>query len=104
MNIRPYGDRILIKRLEEEGKLASGLFVPDSAKEKPQAGEVLAVGDGKVNDEGKSIAIKVKVGDIVLFSKYSGSDVPKVYGDDHLLIREDEVLAVVDGGTKKAKA
>jgi chaperonin GroES len=104
MDIEPYGDRILVKRIEDDTeKTAGGLFIPDSAKEKPQQGEVLAIGEGKISD-GKLIPIKVKVGDRVLFGKYSGSDVPKAFGDEYLLIRDDEVLAVLRGGSKKAKA
>jgi chaperonin GroES len=104
MNIRPLHDRIVVKRIEEDQTKVGGLFIPDSAKEKPQQGEVIAVGNGKRNDEGKLIPMDVKVGDRVLFGKYSGSDVPKTYGDDHLIMREDEILAVIEGAEKKAKA
>ena len=105
MNIRPYGDRILVKRLEaNDEKTAGGLIIPDSAKEKPQEGEVLAVGEGKLTNDGKLIPIKVKVGDHVLFGKYSGNDVPKIFGEDFLLIRDEEVQAIVEGAGKKAKA
>jgi chaperonin GroES len=104
MNIRPLHDRIVVKRIEEDQTKIGGLFIPDSAKEKPQQGEVVAVGNGKRNDEGKLIPMDVKVGDRVLFGKYSGSDVPKTYGDDHLIMREDEILAVIEGAEKKAKA
>jgi chaperonin GroES len=104
MNIRPLHDRIVVKRIEEDQTKVGGLFIPDSAKEKPQQGEVVAVGNGKRNDEGKLIPMDVKVGDRVLFGKYSGSDVPKTYGDDHLIMREDEILAVIEGAEKKAKA
>ena len=105
MNIRPLHDRILVKRIEEDQeKTASGLFIPDSAKEKPQQGEVIAVGNGKKTDEGKRIPLDVQVGDRVLFGKYSGNDVPKAFGDEYLIIREDEVQAVIDGAEKKAKA
>jgi chaperonin GroES len=104
MNIRPLHDRIVVKRIEEDQTKIGGLFIPDSAKEKPQQGEVVAVGNGKRNDEGKLIPMDVKVGDRVLFGKYSGSDVPKSYGDDHLIMREDEILAVIEGAEKKAKA
>jgi chaperonin GroES len=104
MNIRPLHDRIVVKRIEEDQTKVGGLFIPDSAKEKPQQGEVVAVGNGKRNDEGKLIPMDVKVGDRVLFGKYSGSDVPKSYGDDHLIMREDEILAVIEGAEKKAKA
>jgi chaperonin GroES len=104
MNIRPLHDRIVVKRIDEDQTKVGGLFIPDSAKEKPQQGEVVAVGNGKRNDEGKLIPMDVKVGDRVLFGKYSGSDVPKTYGDDHLIMREDEILAVIEGAEKKAKA
>jgi chaperonin GroES len=104
MTIRPLHDRIVVKRIDEEEAKIGGLFIPDSAKEKPQLGEVIAVGNGKKTDEGKVIPLDVKVGDRVLFGKYSGSDVPKAYGDDHMIMREDEVLAVVDNAGKKAKA
>jgi chaperonin GroES len=104
MNIRPLHDRIVVKRIDEDQTKVGGLFIPDSAKEKPQQGEVIAVGNGKRNDEGKLIPMDVKVGDRVLFGKYSGSDVPKTYGDDHLIMREDEILAVIEGAEKKAKA
>lgn len=104
MNIRPLHDRVVVKRIDEEEAKVGGLFIPDSAKEKPQQGEVVAVGNGKKTEEGKVIPLDVKVGDRVLFGKYSGSDVPKTYGDDHLIMREDEILAVIDGAGKKAKA
>src|SRR5580693_7506122 len=104
MNIRPLHDRIVVKRIEEDETRIGGLFIPDSAKEKPQKGEVIAVGKGKRSDDGKLIPLEVQVGDVVLFGKYSGSDVPKNFGDDFLIMREDEVLAVVEGVEKKAKA
>jgi chaperonin GroES len=104
MNIRPLHDRIVVKRIEETAeKTASGLFIPDSAKEKPQEGEVVAVGNGKRNDKGERDALDVKAGDRILFGKYSGSDV-KIDGVEYMIMREDEVLGVLDGGTKKAKA
>jgi chaperonin GroES len=104
MNIRPLHDRIVVKRIDEDQTKIGGLFIPDSAKEKPQQGEVIAIGKGKHGDDGKLIPMDVKVGDRVLFGKYSGSDVPKAYGDDHLIMREDEILAVIEGAEKKAKA
>jgi chaperonin GroES len=104
MDIRPLHDRIVVKRLEEEESKIGGLFIPDSAKEKPQQGEVVAVGKGKERDkEGKLIALDVKAGDRILFGKYSGSDV-KLDGQEYLIMREDEVLVVLEGGSKKAKA
>src|SRR3984957_2708258 len=103
MKIRPLYDRIVVKRIEDTTeKTASGLFIPDSAKEKPQEGEVIAVGAGKRNDDGKLIPLDVKAGDRILFGKYSGSDI-KLDGDEFLIMREDEVLGVLEGGTKKAK-
>jgi chaperonin GroES len=104
MNIRPLYDRIVVKRLDEETeKTASGLFIPDSAKEKPQQGEVVAVGQGKKTEEGKIIPLDVKAGDRILFGKYSGSDI-KMDGNEYLIMREDEVLGVIENAGKKAKA
>ena len=105
MNIRPLYDRIVVKRLDNEAeKTAGGLFIPDSAKEKPQEGEVVAVGQGKRGDDGKLIALDVKAGDRILFGKYSGSDI-KMDGNEYLIMREDEVLGVIENtGGKKAKA
>src|ERR1700732_2466134 len=104
MNIRPLYDRIVVKRLEEEAdKTAGGLFIPDSAKEKPQQGEVVAVGQGKRNEDGKLIPLDVKVCDRILFGKYSCSDI-KIDNNEYLIMREDEVLGVLEGGSKKAKA
>ncbi len=95
MKIRPLGDRILIKRVEEEEKSKGGIIIPDTAKEKPQEGKVIAVGKGKVSDDGKVIPMEVKVGDRVLFGKYSGTEV-KIMGDEHLIIREDDVLGIIE--------
>lgn len=94
MKIRPLNDRILVKRLEEEGKTAGGIIIPDSAKEKPAEGEIIAVGPGKLNDKGERTAMDVKPGDRVLFSKYGGTDV-KIGGEDYLIMREDDILGVV---------
>ena len=94
MKIRPLNDRLLVKRLEEEAKTAGGIIIPDSAKEKPAEGEVVAVGPGKLNDKGERVALQVKEGDRVLFSKYGGTDV-KLDGDDFLIMREDDILAIV---------
>jgi chaperonin GroES len=103
MNIRPLYDRIVVKRIEDDTeKTAGGLFIPDSAKEKPQQGEVVAVGQGKRNEDGKLIPLDVKAGDRILFGKYSGSDI-KLDNNEYLIMREDEVLGVLEGGTKKAK-
>lgn len=103
MNIRPLHDRIVVKRLEEDETKVGGLFIPDSAKEKPQKGEVVAVGKGKRGDDGKLIPLDLQAGDHILFGKYSGSDI-KIDGVEYLIMREDEVLGVLEGGTSKAKA
>ena len=96
VHIRPLHDRLIVKRIEEqEQKSAGGIFIPDSAKEKPQEGKVLAVGKGKTNDDGKTIPLDVKAGDRILFGKYSGSEI-KVEGEECLILREDEVLGVIE--------
>ena len=95
MNIRPLQDRIIVKRIEEEEKTSGGIIIPDTAKEKPQEGKVIAVGKGKVSDEGKVIALDIKKGDKILFSKYAGSEV-KVNGTEYLIMREEDVLGVVE--------
>ena len=95
MKIRPLNDRLLVKRLEEEARTAGGIIIPDSAKEKPAEGKVIAVGPGKVNDKGDRVALQVKAGDRVLFSKYGGTDV-KIDGEDYLIMREDDILGVVE--------
>jgi len=96
MNIRPLNDRILVKRLEQVAKSSGGIIIPDSAKEKPAEGEIMAVGNGKLNEKGERVALEVKVGDRVLFSKYGGTDV-KLDGEEYLIMREDDVLGVVVG-------
>ncbi len=96
MNIRPLNDRILVKRLEEEEKTAGGIIIPDSAKEKPAEGAIIAVGPGKMNDAGQRAQMDVKAGDRVLFSKYGGTDV-KFDGEDFLIMREDDILGVLEG-------
>lgn len=103
MNIRPLHDRIVVKRLDSTENKIGGLFIPDSAKEKPQEGEVIAVGHGKRNDKGELVPLDVKAGDRILFGKYSGSDI-KIDGVEYMIMREDEVLGVLEGGSKKAKA
>ena len=95
MKIRPLYDRILVKRIEEQQKTAGGLFIPDTAKEKPQEALVVAVGNGKVQDNGSLRKLEVKAGDKILFSKYSGNEI-KIDGTEHLILREDDVLAVLD--------
>lgn len=94
MKIRPLSDRILVKRVAEETKTAGGILIPDNAKEKPVEATVIAVGNGKVLADGKVRAIDIRVGDRVLFSKYSGTEV-KVDGEDHLILREDDILGVI---------
>jgi chaperonin GroES len=94
MKIRPLNDRILVKRLEGEAKTAGGIIIPDSAKEKPAEGEIVAVGPGKLNDAGERVAIDLAVGDRVLFSKYGGTEV-KLDGEDFLIMREDDILGVI---------
>jgi chaperonin GroES len=95
MNIRPLNDRLLVQRLEEEETTAGGIIIPDSAKEKPAQGKVVAVGPGKLNDAGERVALQVKKGDVILFSKYGGTDV-KLDGEDYLIMREDDVLGIVE--------
>jgi len=95
MKIRPLGDRILVKRIQEEEKTKGGIIIPDTAKEKPQEGKVVAVGKGKTTEEGKLIVPDVKAGDRILFSKYSGSEV-KIEGEEHLILREDDILGVLE--------
>ncbi len=96
MDIRPLHDRVVVKRIEESETMQGGLYIPDSAKEKPQQGEVVAVGNGKRDDSGKVNALDVKVGDRILFGKYSGSDI-KLNGSEVLIMREDEILGVLNG-------
>ena len=95
MKIRPLNNRVLIKRIEELGRTPGGLFLPDTAKEKPIEGEVLAVGEGRVDDNGKLVPMAVKVGDRIVFSKYSGTEI-KLEGEEYLLMREDDVLGIVE--------
>ncbi|HYA01667.1 MAG TPA: co-chaperone GroES [Syntrophobacteria bacterium] len=94
MKLRPLHDRVIVKRLEEEEKTVGGIIIPDTAKEKPQQGRVIAVGKGKVLENGQVTPLTVKEGDRVLFGKYSGTDI-KIEGDEHLIMREDDILAIV---------
>jgi len=104
MKLRPLYDRIVLKRIDtQDDKTQGGIIIPDSAKEKPQEGEVVAVGKGKRLEDGKLVALDVQVGDRVLFGKYSGSEV-KIDGVEYIIMREDEVLGVLEGGAKKANA
>ena len=105
MNVRPLHDRIIVQRLEEGEQRIGGIIIPDSAKEKPQQGKVIAAGNGKVQDDGKRLALDVKSGDLILFGKYSGQEI-KLDGEEYLIMREDEVLGVIEGssnGNKKKK-
>ena len=95
MKIRPLYDRILVKRLDEGEQVKGGIIIPDTAKEKPQEGEVVAVGNGRLDDSGNTTALQVKKGDRVLFGKYAGSEV-KIGGQDHLILKEDEVFGIID--------
>jgi chaperonin GroES len=94
MNLKPLADRVIVRALEAEEKTAGGLYIPDTAKEKPQQGEVIAVGPGKISDDGKKIVMEVKVGDKVLYGKYSGTEVT-VDGSDYLIMRENDIFAIV---------
>ena len=95
MNLRPLGDRILVKRIKEEEKTKGGIIIPDTAKEKPQEGKVVAVGKGKVADDGKLVPPEVRAGDKILFGKYSGSEI-KLEGDDLIVLREDDILGIIE--------
>jgi chaperonin GroES len=95
MNIRPLHDRLIVKRFDEEEKTKGGIIIPDNAKEKPQQGEVIAVGSGKVADDGKKVALEVKKGDRVLFGKYSGTEI-KIDGNEYMMMREEDILGVIE--------
>ncbi|HYQ59584.1 MAG TPA: co-chaperone GroES [Desulfatiglandales bacterium] len=95
MKVKPLNDRVLVLRIGEEEKTVGGIIIPDTAKEKPQEGKVVAVGPGKVNDEGKKIALDVKAGDKILFGKYSGTEI-KIDGVEHLIMREEDILAIIE--------
>jgi chaperonin GroES len=102
MNVRPLHDRIIVQRLEEGEQKIGGIIIPDSAKEKPQQGKVIAAGNGKTKDDGQRLPLDVKAGDTILFGKYSGQEI-KLDGEEYLIMREDEVLAVIDDADKKKK-
>ena len=102
MNVRPLHDRIIVQRLEEGEQRIGGIIIPDSAKEKPQQGKVIAAGTGKLKDDGKRVPLDVKAGDLILFGKYSGQEI-KLDGDEFLIMREDEVLAVIEDGGSESK-
>jgi len=97
--IRPLNDRIIVRRMEDNEQMRGGLYIPDTAKEKPQEGEVIAVGNGKLLDNGTRIAIDIKAGDKVLFGKYAGTEI-KLDGEEYLILREDDVLGVIEGAAK----
>jgi chaperonin GroES len=100
MNVRPLHDRIIVQRLEEGEQQVGGIIIPDSAKEKPQQGKVLAVGNGRSTDDGKRIPLDVKAGNVILFGKYSGQEI-KLDGEEYLIMKEDEVLAVIESHTTR---
>ncbi len=99
MNVRPLHDRIIVQRLDEGEQKIGGIIIPDTAKEKPQQGTVIAAGNGKTKDDGKRIPLDVTAGDTILFGKYSGQEI-KLDGEEYLIMKEDEVLAIIEGGTK----
>ena len=101
MNVRPLHDRIIVQRLDEGEQKIGGIIIPDSAKEKPQQGKVLAVGAGRITDEGKRIPLDVKPGNVILFGKYSGQEI-KLDGEEYLIVKEDEVLAVIDNASTRS--
>ncbi len=103
MKVRPLYDRLVVKRIEETETIQGGIIIPDSAKEKPQEAEVIAVGKGKRLENGSLVALDVQAGDRILFGKYSGSEI-KIDGNEYLILREDEVLGVIEGAGKTAKA
>jgi chaperonin GroES len=95
MKVKPLGDRVLLKRVETEEEIRGGIIIPDTAKEKPQEAEVVSVGDGKMDDDGKRLPMSVKKGDRVLIGKYSGQDI-KINDEEHTILREDEILAIIE--------
>ena len=95
MKLKPLNDRVLVKRLESDEKTAGGLYIPDTAKEKPSRGKVIAAGPGKIGDDGKRTALAVKGGALVLFNKYAGTEI-SIDGEEHLVMREDDILAIID--------
>jgi len=102
MNIRPLHDRVIIQRLDEGEQQVGGIIIPDSAKEKPQQGKVIAAGKGKSSEDGTLIPLDVKAGDRILFGKYSGQEI-KIEGEDYLIMREEDVLGIIEGGTANKK-
>jgi chaperonin GroES len=102
MNVRPLHDRIIVHRLDEGEQKVGAIIIPETAKEKPQQGKVIAAGNGKTKDDGKRLPLDVRAGDLILFGKYSGQEI-KLEGEEYLIMREDEVLAVIDNGTEAKK-
>src|SRR5438874_13789131 len=102
MNVRPLHDRIIVRRLDEGEQKVGAIIIPDTAKEKPQQGKVIAAGNGKSKDDGKRVPLDVTTGDTILFGKYPGQEI-KLDGAEYIIMREDEVLAIIEGGTKKKK-
>ena len=102
MNVRPLHDRVIVQRLDEGEQRVGGIIIPDTAKEKPQQGKIIAAGNGKTKDDGKRIPLDVKAGDKILFGKYSGQEI-KLAGEEYLIMREDDVLAIIEGGEMKKK-
>ena len=100
MDIRPLHDRIVVRRLDEGEQTSGRIIIPDTAKEKPQKGKVIATGNGKVNDDGKRVPLDIKTGDLILFGKYASQEI-KLDGEEYLIMRQDDVLAVIDGEKKK---
>lgn len=103
MNVKPLGDRIVVERIEQDTKTAGGIIIPDTAKEKPKQGKVLAVGPGAKDESGKRIAMDVSVGDIVLFTQWAGSEI-KMDGKDYLVMKESDVIGIIEEGSAKKKA
>src|SRR5438477_9795678 len=102
VNVRPLHDRLIVQRIEEGEQKVGGIIIPDTAKEKPQQGKVIAAGNGKAKDDGKRLPLDVKAGDLILFGKYSGQEI-KIDGEEYLIMREDEVLGVLSNGAEPAK-
>jgi chaperonin GroES len=102
MNVRPLHDRVIVQRLDEGEQRIGGIIIPDTAKEKPQQGKVIAVGNGKTTEDGKRLAMEVKAGDVILFGKYSGQEI-KLDGEEYLIMREEDVLGIIEDGGKGKK-
>ena len=102
MKFRPLHDRVVVRRLEQDSKTAGGIIIPDTAKEKPQEGEIVAVGPGARNEQGQLVALDVKAGDRVLFGKWSGTEV-KIDGEELLIMKESDIMGIIEGGAKKSK-